>query len=321
LAPTITESGETTGCGRLTGVTITPLLARNVAGAWGDAGRTWLDTLPATLADVYERWQLTPGAPFAMTYHWVMAVTRADGEPAVLKLGVPSSEHLHVEAAALRAWNGSGAARLLEHDTDRGVLLLERAEPGTRVATLVPHDDATATSTLMAVMHNLHATPPPATGVPELRRLTKDFANYLRGFPSDGPLPTDWVPTAARLFEELCDSAPARVLLHGDLHHDNVLRATRQPWLAIDPHGYVGDPGYDLSSMLYNPDPADRGPELMALLPNRLDQLTDESGQPRERVVAWCFVMAVLSEVWACEGGGEPSGRPLDVAAALRPML
>jgi streptomycin 6-kinase len=157
-----------------------------VAGAWGDAGRSWLDGLPALLTDVLGRWQLVPGEPFAMTYHWVMAVTRADGEPGVLKLGVPSSEHLHVEAAVLRAWGGSGAVRLLEHDAGRGALLLERAEPGTRVATLVPHDDATATSTLLSIMHDLHATPAPTTGVPDLRRLAKDFAGYLQRFPAEG---------------------------------------------------------------------------------------------------------------------------------------
>ena len=31
-------------------------------------------------------------------------------------------------------------------------------------------------------------------------------------------------------------------MLHGDLHHDNVLTADREPWLAIDPHGVLGDP-------------------------------------------------------------------------------
>lgn len=100
-----------TGHGRLAGVKISPRLARNVAGAWGDAGRSWLADLPALLADVLDRWRLAPGDPFALTYHWVMAVTRDSGEAAVLKLGVPSSEHLWVEAVALRTWAGAGAVR------------------------------------------------------------------------------------------------------------------------------------------------------------------------------------------------------------------
>lgn len=326
---------------------IPPLLARNVAGSWGDAGRDWLDGLPALLADVCDRWRLTPGDPFELTYHWVMAVARESGEPAVLKLGVPSSDHLRVEAAALRAWNGNGAVRLLEHDPGRGALLVERAEPGVRVAALVTENDTAATDVLIDVMRGLHTTPPPAAGVPDLRELAKDFATYLQRFPDGGPLPERLVRAAARLFDELCDSAPARVLLHGDLHHDNVLSADRRPdqenaphqqnaphqenaprhggarreWLAIDPHGWVGDPGYDLGCMLYNPAPADVEPDVLTLLPARLDRLTAGAGQPRERVVAWGFVVAVLSEVWTCEDGGDPDGKPLAVAHALEPLL
>jgi streptomycin 6-kinase len=302
-------------------VWIPPALTRNVTGAWRDEGRAWLADLPAVLADVLDRWSLEPGDPFALTYHWVMAVTRADGEPAVLKLGVPTSEHLRVEAAALRAWDGNGAVRLLEHAPDRGALLLERAEPGTRAATLVPGDDEAATEALLGVMHALHAAEPPDGGVHDLRALGDGFTRYLRRFPDGGPLPGEWVTTAARLFDDLCDSAPARVLLHGDLHHDNVLRAARRPWLAIDPHGHVGDPGFDLGTLLYNPDPGDAEPDVLALLPSRLAQLTAGSGQPRDRVIAWCFVMAVLSEVWTCEDGGEPDGKPLVVAHALHPLL
>ena len=97
---------------------------------------------------------------------------------------------------------------------------------------------------------------------------------------------------------ELCAAAPATVALHGDLHHDNILRATRDDWLAIDPHGLAGDPGYEIGSLLFNPDPHNRDPALTALVPRRVEQLADELAMPVERVVAWGFVKAVLSDVW-----------------------
>jgi streptomycin 6-kinase len=302
-------------------VVVPAVLARNAVGVWGDAGRAWLADLPAVLSGVLSDLALEPGAPFDLTYHWVMAVTRADGTQAVLKLGVPGAEHLAVEAAALRAWGGRGAVRLLGHDAGRGALLLERAEPGTRAAALVPHEDSTATGALIGVMRELHAAPPPAAGVPALGELAADFDAYLRTYPVDGPMPRRLVQTAARLFADLCASAPDTVLLHGDLHHDNVLCAGRQPWLAIDPHGYVGDPGYDVGAVLYNPDPTDPHPDVLPLVPARLDQLVEDSGLPRDRVVAWCLVKAVLSEVWSCEDGGRPDGKPLAVAVALEPLL
>ena len=171
-------------------------------------------------------------------------------------------------------------------------------------------------------MHALHAAAPPDSGVPDLRELGRGLRRgTCTAFRTADHSPEHWVTTAARLFDDLCDSAPDRVLLHGDLHHDNVLRAARRPWLAIDPHGHVGDPGFDLGTLLYNPDPGEAEPDVLALLPSRLAQLTAGSGQPRDRVIGWCFVMAVLSEVWTCEDGGEPDGKPLVVAHALHPLL
>ena len=126
---------------------------------------------------------------------------------------------------------------------------------------------------------------------------------------------------AAGLFDELCASSPARVVLHGDLHHDNVLHATREPWLAIDPKGLVGDPGYETAALLYNPWPDRRDRELLLLVPARIEQLAAGLAMALDRVVAWGFVKAVLSEVWRCGSGMPPRSRALDVAELLWPRL
>jgi streptomycin 6-kinase len=52
-------------------------------------------------------------------------------------------------------------------------------------------------------------------------------------------------------------------------------------------------------------------------VPASIEQLADGLGQPVDRIVAWGFVMAVLSEVWTTEGDGVPGSRPLDVARLL----
>ncbi|WP_305784602.1 aminoglycoside phosphotransferase family protein [Symbioplanes lichenis] len=132
-------------------------------------------------------------------------------------------------------------------------------------------------------------------------------------------MPRDLVEQARELYVALCSSADNHVLLHGDLHHENVLRAEREPWLAIDPHGVAGDPGAEIGPILYNPL---TGPEpTLSLLDRRLEQLADGLGMPLDRAVAWGFVQAVLSEVWDQDHGPVPTGRALDVALALRPRL
>ena len=305
--------------GRYRGPVITDVLRRNVIGAWGAAGEQWLTDLPRILDDTARDWRLTVGEPFHLTLHYVTAVTRDDGTPAVLKLGVPGGDSLREEAPALRAFAGRGAVRLLRADLDRGALLLERVAPGGRLRDLVPHHDTEATTIATTVMKEL-AKATSTDDLPDLVTRARAFDRY-----TPGPLPTDLVRRAGGLMRELCADAPARVVLHGDLHHDNILRATRGEWLAIDPHGLVGDPGYETASLLFNPEPDDRDPALTALVPARVEQLADELAMPVDRVVAWGFVKAVLSDVWTAEdwtpGAPDPASRALDVANLLLPRL
>jgi streptomycin 6-kinase len=318
--------------------TIPPVLARNVVAAWGADGRRFLDELPALLTSVTRDWGLTVVAQLPGAYHWVGRVRRADGTEAVLKLGPPGVAEEAREAAALHHFDGRGAVRLLAADPARGARLLELASPGQSARSLVPHKDLIATAAIITVIRRLHRPPPASSGpasspsplpsesvppeLPELgARNRRTFVAYLERHPGDSPLPRRLVTRALGLSDELCASAASRVVLHGDLHHDNVLRADRTPWLAIDPHGVVGDPGAEVGPMLYNPDPTNRDPALVALAPVRCEQLADGLGIDLDRVVAWGLVAAVLAEVW---NAADPAARPtraLDVAQHLEQRI
>jgi streptomycin 6-kinase len=304
---------------RVGSITIPPVLARNVTGTWPDDGARWLASLPALLDEIAGEWELSPGPPYPLSFHWVTSVTRLDGSAAVLKLGVPAGP-LSLEAQALEIYQGHGAVRLLAQDPKRGALLLERADPGKPAAALAPDRDEEATAALVGVGRRLHRVPPAGCTLPDLAKQAESFRAHLRRFSGDDPLPRYLVEHAEALFGELCASAPDRVVLHGDLHHDNLLRARREPWLAIDPHGVVGDPGYDCGAMLYNPEPWRREDDLLALVPARIEQLADGFEIPVDRVVAWGFVKSVLSEVWTAQGNGTGT-RALDVATMLYPRL
>ena len=60
---------------------------------------------------------------------------------------------------------------------------------------------------------------------------------------------------AESLFAGLLASMDAPVVLHGDLHHFNILSAQRQPWLAIDPKVVPGEPAYETGAFIRNPIP------------------------------------------------------------------
>ncbi len=222
--------------------------------------------------------------------------------------------HLDAEAEALRLFDGDGAVRLLAEDPAAAALLIENADPGTPVATLTPAADDDATAVLIETARRLHRVPPADCSLPHLRSHGASFRRHAAG----GPIPPRMVQRAAELFDDLCASAPRETVLHGDLHHGNVLRSG-PGWRAIDPHGLVGDPGYDGGAMLYNPDPHLRDPALLELVPARLERLSEHADP--DRVLAWGFVMGVLSEVWSVGADPAAATRALDVAGLLEPRL
>lgn len=120
-----------------------------------------------------------------------------------------------------------------------------------------------------------------------------------------GPFPGVLVKTAETLFAELSGSMAEAVLLHGDLHYANILAAERRPWLALDPKGVVGEPAYEVGALLRNPMP-----ELLTqrqpgrILKRRADQLAEELGFDRARLLGWGLVQAVLAAWWSVEDRG-----------------
>jgi streptomycin 6-kinase len=257
-------------------------------------GADWLDRLPRLVAECAARWDLEVGEPFApATVSYVAPVTRADGTPAVLKVNFPEPESEH-EAAALAHWDGAGAARLLAADAERRALLVERCAPGEplwRVA-----DEDAANRAAAAVLRRLWRPPPAGHPFRALDAEARRWAAELpRRYERHGrPFDRALLHSAVAWIDELLASPVPPVVIHQDLHGGNVLRAAREPFLAIDPKPLVGDPAFDVASLL-----RDRRGELAAdpspvrRMRRRLDQLSADLELDRERMRRWAVVHAL----------------------------
>jgi streptomycin 6-kinase len=267
----------------------------------GAAGVEWLERLPAIIADCAARWSLTVLPPFEdLSYNYVTPAQQADGTPVVLKAGVPGSEFL-TEMHALRAFNGEGMARLLAADPEQGVLLLERLMPGTALSQAA--DDVQVTLAAASVMQQLWrpaSTPHPFVTLAQWARgLHKLRAHFGGGY---GPFPPALVDKAQGLFAELLSAENGQVLLHGDLHPQNILRSERQPWLAIDPKGVVGDRLYDVATFVSSVNAG--GANVQAMVEQRINLLADLLGFERAQLMKWALAQAVLSGWWSYEDHG-----------------
>ena len=103
-------------------------------------------------------------------------------------------------------------------------------------------------------------------------------------------------PYPEGLYAELLASVTKTYLLHGDLHHANMLSAQREPWLAIDPQGVPGDPAYEVPPFVRNNLSGSADP--VRLVARRVSMLADALDLDRERVLRWTQAEAVLSAWW-----------------------
>jgi streptomycin 6-kinase len=280
-----------------------PTFTSNITNSFGAEGRRFLVDLPSLLDEAAQRWDLTLGLPFLLSYNYVCAARRA-GQDLVLKIGVPNRE-LTSEMEALRLYNGRGAVRLLEGDPERGMLLEERLQPGMMLVEVV--DDEQATGIAAGVMQALW-NPPPARNrfiqltswFGELRHLRPKFGG------TTGPLPQSIVETAEGYIRELFAENEPLVVLHGDFHHYNVLKSG-EDWLVIDPKGVIGPPGYEVGPLLTNPLRGFGGKaDEKARTERRLAILSERLGLEREYLRRWGVAHCLLAAWWDLDehGGG-----------------
>jgi streptomycin 6-kinase len=267
----------------------------------GAVGVEWMQRLPTILSDCERRWSIKIGMPFpGLSYNYVAPAVRADGTPLVVKICYPGRE-VTDEADALRVYAGAGATDLLDADSDLGVLLLEHIKPGAMLSSM--EDDTEATSIAASVMRQLRHPVPAEHSFIAVADWAKGMVRLRHEFDGGtGPFPAYLVDMAERLFAELLPSQAEPVVLHGDLHHYNILSAERRPWLAIDPKGIVGEPAYETGALIRNPVPQIlSAPNLDRILARRIHQLSDELGYDHQRIYGWAVAQAVLSAWWTYE--------------------
>ncbi|WP_405448063.1 aminoglycoside phosphotransferase family protein [Streptomyces achromogenes] len=274
----------------------------------GAAGKAFIAALPDLAAEFLDRWGLRLDGPSMNGVSaLVLPVVRADGVRAVLKLQLLDEES-EGEPVALRAWDGDGAVRLLDHDPATGTMLLERLDERRMLAHLA--DTREAVLVIARLLAHLTSFPAP----PGLRRLGDITARMLERTPRALDRIPD--PEARRIVAD-CAAAvrevagePGDRLLHWDLHDENVLAAERADWLAIDPKPLAGDPGFELWPALDNRFEA-------AEVRWRFDAMTDVLGLDRARARAWTYGRLLQNALWDVEDGRPIDPRQLEIARLL----
>jgi streptomycin 6-kinase len=213
-------------------------------------GREWLDRLPEVAQACADAWGLRLGEPYnGGKVGLALRVERSDGSPAVLKINFPDRDTEH-EAIALGLWRGIGAVRLLEYDDELCALLIERCDPGNQLSDVPDEDEANTAAA--RVLASIWRAPPKSH---PFGLLADDAARRVKELPArwnalGRPFERLLLDAGVAAYRELGQAQEGGVVCHQDFHGGNILRATREPWLAIDPKPLVGERAFDTAWLL-----------------------------------------------------------------------
>ena len=274
----------------------------------------WKATWSETMRELAEQWNLTVGPPFpGLTINFAAPANRKDGVRCVLKICSPRVA-FDSEVAALEAFDGRGVVRLLDVDRERRAMLLQRAEPGASIRSL---PDAEATAIAARAMRRLWGSLPDRHPFPTLADWSEGFERHRARFGGRGPIDRELFEYGSALYADLISSQSELIVLHGDLHHDNLV-SSGGGWLAIDPQGVIGERAHESASWLRNPHGLHRWPDLDRVLQRRIEIFSETFEIHPGRVRDWAVAQTVLSMCWSIEDD-TPGWRPhIEIARRLR---
>lgn len=262
-----------------------------------DKAEVWMINFDKMIADYEERWEFKIQNPFDLSYNFVAPAIRNNGEEVVLKVVLSRKEFL-AELETIKLMKGKVMVKLLEYDVDSGIMILERLSPGITLAEI--DSDEEAAWIAAQIMKSLWVAAPEGTDIQtvtdrenSLKRITQNNPNGLK------QISKEMLQEALQIFEQLNSQISNPYLLHGDLHHYNILK-NGDSWVAIDPKGLIGDREYDVIQYLLNKLPEKNVKETIE---KRIDIFVEELNLNKERILLRGFSHAVLSTCWTIEDG------------------
>ncbi len=264
----------------------------NIIKIYGAKGQQWLDSSPKITAKIAEEHNLSGLAPVNnMTFNYVASGYQND-KPIILKIGM-NSKALAKEASCLKAFAKHAVTEVIAHDNN--MIIMQRAVPGSTLKDYFPDNDEETTNILCTSIKELHkASIPESHNFHHLNELFKTLDQKL-------DIPDEILTKAKHLRDDLLKSITNEVLLHGDLHHDNILQ-NGDSWLVIDPKGFIGDPAFEPAAYLCNPIP-----ELLQenqpceIIKNRINICSAQLGIDSKRIADWLYAKSVLCWAWSLE--------------------
>ncbi|MGL5930766.1 MAG: aminoglycoside phosphotransferase family protein [Dermatophilaceae bacterium] len=275
----------------------------------GPSGVDWLATVPRLVDEALSRWDLMSDGPPRTGRTALVLPVRRGSERLALKVAWPHPEGAH-EALALSTWGGRAAVRLVAALPSQGVLLLERLDPERDLRGVDADEACLETGRLLRRLQ----VPAP----PQLPRLAVYLEPHLERMTRRPAVPRRVVTRTRGLARELLAGPVPELLLHTDLHYENVLHGP-QGWTAIDPKPVAGHPAFDIFPSVQNRvEEMGTGATFRWSVRRRVSLLARSAGIDEDEALAWTLLRAGVGVSWATV---DPDPTRLTLCVALTKAL
>jgi streptomycin 6-kinase len=276
---------------------------KNVIDILGDRGMAWLDQLPDLVHKLSSQWQLTDIKVFEnLSYNYVArAYSNYYQSAVVLKICLPEKTFMH-EVHVLNYYNGIGCVRLLHYNEEHKAQLLEAIEPGTVLKELFPEHDQQAVEIAVNVMKLLHREPIQSS---HAFITIQEWFSLFDSLTIPDALKSH-VERACKIAKQLRITQHDLYLLHGDLHHENILKKGSSEWIAIDPKGVLGELAYEVGPFISNPLNLFENNSVEAvknIIEQRIELFSRLLCIDRQRIIDASYARIVLSVCWTVADG------------------
>jgi streptomycin 6-kinase len=260
---------------------------------WWTDGAEWLAGLPVAVRAQCERWNLRVDGDISHGSNAIAVPVVRAGEPLILRMTPPGPD-VAEQVRALRWWDGRGMVQLYDADSERGAMLLERL-----TNSLSNRPVAEAVAVLGRLMRRLAVPGPPdaLSTAAIVRDRATEFERDWRGVGQ--PFDAAFLHEALRVAPSLSKTDSDRAV-NGDLHSQQVLRGSREPWLVVDPVLLRGDIEYDLARVLWTRLDEMAG---QAEIVQHFDTAVTEAALDRDRARDWVVFRAVDYWLWGLTAG------------------
>lgn len=278
-------------------------LRQNITKLYGSQGTEWITNLPALINALENYWNLTEITPVPnMTFNYVAKAILNTNEPVILKISYDKKSVIN-EKQALTDLGHHGSIRLIGYNELYNALLLQQAIPGITLKSLYRDQYDYVMDSYIETMHRLHHQHlPKKSNYPHV----SDWLNVLEQ-PNLKQIPPVLLNKAIELKNKLLSSSKPLILLHGDLHHDNVLKHGNK-WLAIDPKGVIGEAEFEIAAFDFMyVNELTTSTNVKNLISKRVELLAHKSGLDAQRIKDWVLVRLILMAAWFIEDNGDPS--------------